>query len=104
MGGGLTFVQMREVAPLDPILSFDLNAPSEVEHPKRLWFRFHFRCPCAAAQACALGRTAASSAAITTAAVRRTNHRLCALDACSRATLQAETRACESFSRPSIGN
>lgn len=45
MGGGLTFVQMREVAPLDPILSFDSTAPSEVHC---FLPRLHFRPPHAA--------------------------------------------------------
>jgi hypothetical protein len=48
VGGGLTIVQMREVAPLDPILSFDLTAPSEVKRPKRLSFLFHSQSPYAA--------------------------------------------------------
>jgi hypothetical protein len=74
MGGGLTFVQMREVAPLDPILSFDLDAPSEVKRSAPLLFRLH---------------------------LRRTNHRRCAR---SRAALQAENRACEYFLMPSIGD
>ncbi len=89
MGGGMTFVQMREVVPKDQIMSFDLNAPSEVKRPapvhlhscsvptivpSPLLFRLHYRFPYAAN--CAEGRTAASSAAIITAAVRRANERL----------------------------